>query len=196
MHFFPLYGILSFPWKSVNSALLAHVLDPDVDFFLDGGGVETGWGSMQHHSGFSHRYRCVWGGRSKAPSVALKLAHTASCSSSGLGGRRTPMAKMLIPKGLYRADWPGGMEGPTEDNMRQRARLQHTFPSCLERNSPACMICFIVVMEGRGWELNWAESGKADATLTFVKLTPLSSAWALVSPVSKMLELSGGQKCF
>ena len=83
--------------------------------FLDGRNVETGPGTMQHHSGFPYRYGCVDG--VGAGLLALRFVHVVMSISTGFGGRRTPAAKM-IHTGQPSAEWPGYTEGSAGDGRR------------------------------------------------------------------------------
>lgn len=62
---------------------------------------------------------------------------------------------MLIPKGLSRADWPGGMEGPAEDNYEAKGTFAAHFSILPGKEQPS--LCDMFYRgdggEGMGTEL-------------------------------------------
>ena len=187
---FTVWHVLFFPRKSVNSELRARGWDPDVDSFP---GWRECWDWVGDYAAslrFPHRCGCVDG--VGAGFLALRCIQVAVSISSRFRGWRTPVAK-TIHTVQPSADWPGYTEGSAGDGRRWGAPLQHT---------SSCLLVWDVLSwwwSGRVVHGDWIgrSLGKLMwCELISVKLTPLSSAQALVSPVSKMLELSGGQKGF
>lgn len=105
--------------------------------------------------------------------------------------KKIPTAQVLIRVGLSSADCPGRARGPADDSVARGCACSHASPPCLERNR------IFIRWPGKGGDCaGWGLGKVMQRGLIFVMLTPLSSAGAHEPPDSKVLVMSGGQKCF